>query len=268
MSQKQLQKRFEGFLQTPCLWQHDAVASLQQFTIETKQTSFTEKIDEHLRLGKYIERFVSFQIRQEKDYTIVRENIQIQRDKLTLGELDCLLLKDKNPIHLEIVYKFYLFDASVGKDEIDHLIGPNRKDSLVDKLTKLSQKQLPLLYAKETEKYLKEMDFTIKNATQQVYFKAQLFVPFAGKNIKLTKLNTACIAGFYIHKNQLINFRTCTFFIPIKKDWLLKPHKRVSWLHFEKFSEKATEYLAQQYAPLCWMKFNNGELQKFFLVWW
>jgi len=62
-----------------------------------------------------------------------------------VGELDCLILRDKKPIHLEVIYKFYLYDASVGDTEIAHFIGPNRKDSLIEKLTKLQEKQLPIL---------------------------------------------------------------------------------------------------------------------------
>jgi len=56
------------------------------------------------------------------------------------------LWENNKPIHLEIIYKFYLYDPSIGLTQLDHWIGPNRRDSLVKKLTKLKQKQLPLLY--------------------------------------------------------------------------------------------------------------------------
>ena len=44
-------------------------------------------------------------------------------------------------IHLEIVYKFYLYDNTIGTSEIDHWIGPNRNDSLREKLEKLKSKR-------------------------------------------------------------------------------------------------------------------------------
>ncbi len=140
-------------------------------------------------LGKYIERFVSYQLTQEKSINIICENIQIQKEKITLGELDCILLKDKKPIHLEVIYKFYLYDPSVGKTEVEHFIGPNRKDSLVEKLDKLKEKQLPLLYSNECVSYLKSINLQSSEIEQQVYFKGQLFIPFSNKNHQLSNLN-------------------------------------------------------------------------------
>ena len=151
---KQIQQHFDGFLQTPCLWKNNAVFDLQQFEIEPKSSAINIEIDKKLRLGKYIERFVSFQVSEDKNCKIISENIQIQQDKITLGELDCILLKEMKPIHLEVVYKFYLYDDTLGETEIDHFIGPNRKDSLFEKLTKLKEKQLPLLYSKQCKTYL------------------------------------------------------------------------------------------------------------------
>lgn len=270
MNQKttNIQKRYEGFLQTNCLWNGVAIYGLNQFKIESKSDKYTSEINEKLRLGKYIERFVSFELEQENSIKIVSENIQIQKDKRTLGELDCIILKDKKPTHLEIIYKFYLYDSSVGTSEIEHFIGPNRKDSLVEKLDKLKNKQLPLLYSTECKEYLKTLNLESSKIKQQVYFKAQLFVPFSKINIKLNQLNTNCICGFYINKNELEQFSDCKFYIPIKKDWLVIPYKNVNWVNFYQYKTNATEYLERQFSPLCWFKKPNGELKKFFLVWW
>ena len=154
---KDIQKRYEGFLQTNCLWDNDTVYNLNQFEIQPTFTKIDVEIDDKLRLGKYIERLVSYQLTQEKSIAILCENIQIQKEKVTLGELDCIILKEKKPIHLEIIYKFYLYDPAVGDTEVAHLIGPNRKDSLIDKLKKLKEKQLPLLFTEECADYLKSI---------------------------------------------------------------------------------------------------------------
>jgi hypothetical protein len=265
---KIIQKRYEGFLQTACLWIGKAVCELEQFEITPKFIKIDLEIDEKLRLGKYIERFVSYQLAQENGIKIISENIQIQQNKITLGELDCILLKDEKPIHLEIIYKFYLFDSTIGTSEIEHFIGPNRKDSLIEKLNKLKEKQLPLLYTSECLTYLKTINIKVDDLTQQVYFKAQLFIPFSAENIVLKKLNNACIVGFYLNRNELHQFTDCKFFIPNKKDWLLLPNQNVNWLNFHHFTEKATAYLEREFSPLCWMKKENVELHKFFLVWW
>jgi len=265
---KQIQLRFNGFLQTPSLWVGNSIFNLQQFNIEQKSLAVNLKIDEKFRLGKYIERFVSFQLEQVKEVKIISENIQIQQDKVTLGELDCLLYKNKKPIHLEIIYKFYLYDDSVGKTEIEHFIGPNKKDSLIDKLNKLQRKQLPLLFTNECSNYLKSIHLNNSKIEQQVYFKAQLFVPFSNQNLKLSSLNQDCIAGFYINRKELQQFNNCKFYIPTKKDWLIIPHTNVDWETFDSFQLKITPFFERQFSPLIWIKFSKGSINKAFLIWW
>jgi len=263
-----IQKRYDGFLQTPCLWTGKSVFGLQQLHVDAKSYRINININDKLRLGKYIERLVSFQLSQEKNINILCENIQIQQEKRTLGELDCILKSENTIVHLEIVYKFYVYDNSVGKSEIEHWIGPNRKDSLLEKLTKLKEKQLPLLYSKACENYLKSIRISSKKITQQVYFKAQLFVPFAKKNIDLNILNADCICGFFINKDELHYFKNCKFFIPSKKDWIIIPHQNVSWINFDTFKLYSKEYHERKFSPLCWIKQHNGKILKVFLVWW
>ena len=265
---KQIQQHFDGFLQTPCLWKNNAVFDLQQFEIEPKSSAINIEIDKKLRLGKYIERFVSFQASEDKNCKIISENIQIQQDKITLGELDCILLKDKKPIHLEVVYKFYLYDDTVGETEIEHFIGPNRKDSLVEKLTKLKEKQLPLLYSHQCKTYLESINLDAQKTEQQVYFKAQLFVPFASQMLKLSTLNQDCIVGFYINQQEINLFKDCKFYFPNKKDWLVIPHSNIDWSNFDEFQLEFNTYLERKSSPMCWMKKPNGEIFKIFVVWW
>ena len=263
-----IQKRYEGFLKTPCLWKRNTISNLPQLELVSKSDKIDINIDEKLRLGKYVERLVSFELKQQKNISIIAENIQIKKEKMTSGELDCLLLKNNKPIHLEIIYKFYLYDASVGSDEIDHFIGPNRKDSLKEKLIKLKTKQLPLLYTAECKKYLNQLDIKAEVISQQVYFKAQLFMPFTKQSMRLKILNADCVVGFYINKKELDNFSDCKFYIPQKKDWLVIPHTRVDWLNFIDFKTIVQDYFKEQFSPLCWIKLKNGELKKVFLVWW
>lgn len=263
-----IQKRYEGFLKTPFLWKNSAVFDLCQFEITSNFHSFKVELNENIRLGKYIERFVSFELKQQQNISIIAENIQIQDEKITLGEIDCLLFKSTKPIHLEIIYKFYLYDATVGTTEIDHFIGPNRKDSLKEKLIKLKDKQLPLLHHKKTKKHLNALNLNLNNIEQQVYFKAQLFTPFTNQDIHFEILNSECICGFYINQTQQQELEGCKFHIPIKKNWLIEPHQSVNWISFYTFKTLTKNYLERQFSPLCWVKFNTGEIKKIFLVWW
>ncbi|GAB1855190.1 hypothetical protein MHTCC0001_00230 [Flavobacteriaceae bacterium MHTCC 0001] len=250
------------------MWKGNTVFNLEQFDVSPQVHKIDIAVGENLRLGKYVERLVAFQLRQQPNIHVLAENIQIQKDKITLGELDCLLLKAKHPIHLEIIYKFYLYDADVGKSEIDHFIGPNRKDALIEKLIKLKEKQLPLLYSNPCMAYIDRLGLNVGSISQQVYFKAQLFLPYSNQNIQLETLSNDCVVGFYITKKELKEFTDCKFYIPVKKNWLVYPHTNVSWLSFSNFKDITNDYFKQKFSTLCWVKSRNGGIKKVFLVWW
>ena len=264
---KDVQQRYDGFLKTPCLWKNTTVYNMHQFEITPKSNKIDLDIDDKLRLGKYIERLVSFELSQNPSVKILAENLQIQQEKTTLGEIDCLLLQDEKPIHLEVIYKFYVYDASEGTSEIDFFIGPNRKDALIEKLKKLSEKQLPLLHSNHCKTYLESLSLKASRIEQQVYFKAQLFIPF-GKTVVLNILNPECIVGYYIKKENLSQFLECKFYIPEKIDWIIEPHTQVDWLNYRNFIEITIPILDRKFSPLFWLKQPNGLLSKYFLVWW
>ena len=264
-SSKEIQQQYQGFLNTNFLWKN-TFYGLQQIQFPISNTTFFEgKLTKNPRLGKRVESFVSCYLQQFETIEIIHENIQIQKEKTTIGEIDCILKQDLTPVHLEIIFKYYLYDSSVGSTEIEHWIGPNRNDSLEQKVEKLSTKQLPLLFREETQKYLNIDASKIK---QKVFFKAQLFVPYSNQNINFELLNSDCVIGFYINQQQLLQFSDCKFYIPTKINWLLSPHKNVNWLSFDTFKEQTESLLSVKKSPLCWIKKPNGELSKFFLVFW
>lgn len=264
---KTIQQRYYGFLKTPNLWIDDIVFQLQQLEPSLEIDTIDIDIDEKQRLGKYIEHFVTFNLKKQKEVKVVAENIQIQEEKRTIGEVDCIYSRNENTTHLEIVYKFYLFVPDPKTSELHCFIGPNKKDSLLQKLDKLKNKQLPLLYHSATKTYLDNLNLKANSIQQKVCFKAQVFVPLK-RNITFKKINKNCISGFYINKYELENFKNCKFFIPIKKDWLVIPHPQVNWLTFLNFKINALHLLSEKFSPLCWVKKENGEIKKFFLIWW
>ncbi|CAM1371416.1 DUF1853 family protein [Tenacibaculum xiamenense] len=267
--QKDLQLQYIGFRKTPFLWHGKGVFDLEQFKVKNTSTlSFNLAINEKLRLGKLVERFVSFDLRNEVNTSIISENVQIQKEKITLGEIDCLLYQDGTPIHLEVIYKFYLYDPKSSDDELYKWIGPNRRDSLVQKLNKLKNKQLPLLFSEESKNYLNQFDLSPDQIKQQVYFKAQLYVPLKDLKDTYPLINNDCIDGYYCHYNHLKEFKSSKFFIPVKHDWLVIPHTNVEWLPYEKGLVEIFKFIDEENSPLCWIKKPNGELLKLFAVWW
>lgn len=265
---KNIQLQYQGYLETPLLWNDHPLLGLEQLKLAKQQiTNFNQSIHDHLLLGKRVERFVNEELKQQENVQILLENVQIQNQKITICEIDCMLIQDDIPIHLEIIYKFYLYDPSIGNAEIDRWIGPNRRDSLVKKLNKLKDKQLPLLYNPFTKSVLSKLNLDPKDILQRVLFKAQLFIPYK-ERIMLDLLNKNCLKGFYIHFSEMQQFSSCKFYIPLKVDWLMEVQINVDWILYNQFYENIAALISEKRAPLCWIKFPNGLMQKFFVVWW
>ena len=269
LNSKDIQLQYQGFINTPLLWKSDIIFGLKQFEIsEENSTTFEGPVSKKLHLGIRVERFVSHLLKQYSSIKIVAENIQIQKETITLGEIDCLLTKNEQPIHLEIIYKFYLYDESVGSSELEHWIGPNRNDSLVSKLIKLKEKQLPLLFHSQTKPYLEKLRIKIQNIEQYVYFKAQLFVPYKQKNASFYLINNDCVQGFHIQFNELSQLKNCKFHIPTKTNWLQEVQIQTNWKTYMQFIPKIELSIQNKTSPLCWLKQPNGEVFKIFIVWW
>ena len=267
--QKEITLQYNGYLNTPTLWKGEleGLNQLSLNSVESHQFLTNEPLEK--RLGKRVERFVTKELQQHQDVKVLAENIQINDNKITIGELDAIISNNQQSVHLEIVYKFYLYDKSVGTSELDHWIGPNRNDSLVQKLTKLKEKQLPLLYKEQTKTQLTRLDFDVTAMIQQVYFKAQLFLPYSNEAINnYPFINNNCIKGYYIKYSNLNCFKTNYFYLPSKLNWLIDVHENVVWKSFDNIQNEIDLLIEQQLSPLCWIKQPNGELHKMFIVWW
>ncbi|MBT8245391.1 DUF1853 family protein [Winogradskyella sp.] len=261
--------QYQGFIDTHNLWENDAVLDLFQFEIKPEyfQISKPEDFNE-IRLGKRVEQFFNFQIKNTSNIELLDSNIQIKKDKLTIGELDALILEKGQPIHIEIIYKFYLFDPNIeGENELRKWIGPNRKDVFIYKLNKLLKKQLPLLHSKYSETTLKDLGLEVNSILQKVYYKAQLFLPFQSKILDIKPLNPACICGFYTSYSKIEQLKGFQFYIPRKLDWLIIPHHNVGWISFSNAKELIENFIRVSRSPMVWIKKNN-ELKKCFITYW
>lgn len=267
--QKDIPLQYLGFVQTPSLWFGNTIYGLNQFEYAPKPNTELTNLDTiSNRLGKRVEYFVCHDLQQHPHISIIDQNLQIQQQKQTIGELDTLIMVNGKPVHLEIVYKFYVYDATVGINELDHWIGPNRKDSLIQKLDKLKNKQLPLLHHPETVKYLVNYGLNAQNIEQKVLFKAQLFIPYNLKNKVFTQINTDCIMGHYIKKEDLASCSNSQFYMPSKLNWLVTVQPDVLWVSYTVFMSQLQTVLENKLAPLIWIKHPNGNTQRCFVVWW
>lgn len=272
-----IQAQFEGFVKTPDIFQENSQAPFRQFAFpELKITgeiiTDLEKLH-HPRnsvLGKRMESFFEIAIKHSSRYRIIASNIQIIEQKRTLGEID-FLLYDKltsRPIHVELVYKLYIYDPE-SSSAMAGWIGPNRRDSLAAKLTKLESAQFPLLYRPETLKYLGDLGLKPEDIEQQLCFKAKLFTPPELELSKHWPVNLESYTGNWFGYSEFMAqpWENNLFMSPPKKDWSGDPSASREWLAYAEIIKNITTLFEKKKSPLIWMK-TPGGYKSFFVVWW
>jgi len=222
-------------------------------------------------LGKRMEIFLKEILKLSKNHEILINNVQIFRDKLTLGEIDYIIhdLKKGELIHLELVFKFYIYDPSY-RNEFERWIGPNKKDSLQQKINKLNQKQFPLLQEPETEETLAKHNIVSSEIFQKVCFKANLFVPRSLINKQLPIINNDCIVGYYIHSEEFkaLEFQHQDYYIPRKQEWAILPEHNSTWYSYAEIQDDLLSLLEKKRSPLLFRRIDDQTFERLFVVWW
>lgn len=217
--------------------------------------------------GKRMEWYFRHEINYSSRYELLVENLQIQKQGTTLGELDFILHdhSQQRLVHVEMAFKFYLYDPSLPA-EISRWVGPNRRDTLDLKLKKLRNRQFPLLFSPETESALENYDLPDLPVHQKLYFKAQLFIPL-NFNHSLPLVNPAAVSGFWLSLKNFKSFSKNQFYLPAKRDWIINPAVWTDWKSFDETFPILQSLAAQNQSPMVWMKSDDG-YQKMFVVWW
>ena len=272
---ERLRQQFTGFIQTPQIWENNDSFPYPLFFL--KETALTKQpkdlnIPPTMVLGKRVEKFFQFYIEHYAEEQVMAKNEQIIADKITLGELDFLL---RNPTsgeitHVELVYKFYLFDPRPAPEEFQQWTGPNHRDNLLKKLNRLKTRQFPLLYNPATQNLLQELNVSAKEINQKLCFKANLFLPMELQKRHFNRINPEAIQGFWIKAMHFTakRFGKGQFFSPKKPDWPIHPKHNEQWIGFEEILEQVNSMLKKEQSPLMWMKDGDGNLFRFFIVWW
>jgi hypothetical protein len=247
-----------------------SITGLQTFNLSELNlaTDLEFQLPTNIRLGHLAEKIVSELIKSSSNYKVLYENIQVIEGKQTIGEIDFIIeeLKTKALIHMELAYKFYLFDPNISYEAINNWIGPNRNDSLKEKLEKLKRKQFPLLYHTRTKSIFNTIE--IKEASQALCLLASLFIPYEYK-ASFNPIYEKVIKGYYL------NFKTFTsldnsaknYYIPSKKEWGMDPSENEIWTDFNGIEKYIKTSITEKQAPLCWQKYKNSYVE-FFIIWW
>lgn len=224
-----------------------------------------EEMKSPMLVGRKAERFLSAYFEQSGTVNLLAENLQVVENKVTLGELDAIISCEGLVFHLELVYKFYLFDPLIEGPEIVKWIGPNRKDCLHTKLQKLREKQFPFLFHPATRKQLTELDVHADEIEQELLFLANCFVPWGFEgNVRFP------IDGYWLNRDQFFrsDFVDCEFFIPSKHEWMVRECPTIPWKSHSEIGVELEKCHAIYRSPLVWMKSGSFSFERMFVVWW
>ena len=228
-------------------------------------------------LGIQAEAYFESYLKHSKNYKLLTANLQIhtstsfsnRNERETLGELDYIVrkLKTNEVVHIELACKFYLYDVDAGVSEEEKWIGPNRKDSLHEKLEKIKLKQFPLINTRETIQKLKSLDIELPTS-QELCLKAFLFIP-KKMDINIFPDNYKnCIVGHWIKQVDFINEDgNALYAIPDKKEWLFPYEQITNWLSISEIELEIQKQILDRKSPLIYKKISN-EIERFFVVWW
>ena len=267
---EKLNNQYQGFKNQPNLWIVNTFFEYPQIDIPFLDYLDLSTIDtsKHRRLGKLVEIFYQKNLEAHPNYKPLVNNLQIQINKhQTIGELDFICDTPNGIHHIELTYKFYLYKTDI-HFELDRWIGPNLKDSLVKKLSKLKDKQLPQLHHPICKKILIEKGISINEIKQSVQFKAQLYIPLSLMNHTFPHINNNCIKGYYISYKEIdFLFPLALYHVPKKQDWLIAPEHNNDWISFVEAKPTILTQIAIKHSPLVWIK-RGHKCERFFITFW
>ena len=247
-----------------------SITGLQTFNLSALNlaTDLEFQLPTNIRLGHLAEKIVAELIKASTNYKVLYENTQIIEDKKTIGEIDFIIeeINTKQLIHMELAYKFYLFDSNLSSEPIKNWIGPNRNDSLEEKLEKLKGKQFPLLYHNCSKSKFDTIE--IDEVSQALCLLVSLFIPYEYK-ANFSPIYQKYIKGFYLNFEKFTSLDNLakTYYLPSKKEWGMDPSENEIWKDLNGVEKYINTCMKEKQSPLCWQKYKHSYIA-FFIVWW
>jgi uncharacterized protein len=260
--------RITSILHTPTL--DASVTGLPTFDLSelNLESDYNFPIPTDVRLGHVAEHIVSTLIKSSANYEVLYEHVQLIENNRTIGEIDFILSNRyiKEVIHVELGYKFFLYDPGISSDIVNNWIGPNRNDSLKEKLDKVKHKQFPLLYHEALKSKLDKVK--PEEITQKLCLLVSLFVPYSYDN-QLPSAYQQATKGYYLRSKDFfsLDHSEKTYYIPPKLAWGIDPAENSNWKSFRQIEAHIQKSMAEKRALLCWQK-HQDTYSTFFIVWW
>jgi hypothetical protein len=127
------------------------------------------------RLGAYFEDLIAYWLLTGKRFRLIERHVKVEENGRTLGELDFIVhdLLLNRVLHWEVAVKFYL-GCSVKGGRL-HWLGPNLRDHLDKKITRLNTHQIPILHTPQARSLLESKSIHVDESW--VLLKGRLFYP-------------------------------------------------------------------------------------------
>ena len=279
LNNSRISYQFIGFLKTPDIFPNNSFTGIEPYILpHFKYEEIEESLKEivlpnTLVMGKRMEHFFKAVISESSDKALIAHNIQLHQNKTTLGELDFLIkdLTKNKMLHVELMYKIYVYDPTFPTEiEMQRWIGPNRKDSLIEKLEKVKNHQLPQLHSSAAKQFLETLQVSAETIDQHICFKAKLFIPKHLEAYQFPVINNQCIVGYWYTVKQFNAEMTeaYKFFAPEKQDWPSDPENNNTWITVAEINKEIQAMHLQKKSPLIWISKPTGEFESAIVVWW
>ncbi|MEL7005243.1 MAG: DUF1853 family protein, partial [Bacteroidota bacterium] len=123
-----IESRITSILNADCL--DTSITGLPSFDLSVLDLpdDLEFELPNNVRLGHLAEKVISQLFKLSTNYKVLHENVQVIEKGRTVGEIDFIIEEKgtKQQTHLELAYKFYLFDPNISSEPINNWIGPNR----------------------------------------------------------------------------------------------------------------------------------------------
>ncbi|WP_226926530.1 DUF1853 family protein [Grimontia hollisae] len=166
------------------------------------------------RIGFYYQWLIKQCLKQSIRYQLLAEELQVERERQTLGAIDFVVENACGEIeHWEVAIKFYLSVEGEWR-------GPNAKDTLAKKYHKMSSHQLMLSSTAEYRRQYPQFPITKRRLLLQGRLYINPFLSNAGMPTP-QNLNTARMTGNWCWPHQLPEDKD--FYVLGRNQWITSP---------------------------------------------
>ncbi len=174
------------------------------------------------RVGMRFESLIRFGLEHDLAYTLLAHNLQVFEDKRTLGSFDFIVKNAEQQVeHWEVAVKYYLQSAATS--EWSDWIGPNRRDRLDLKVSRMRDHQLPLSSHPAGRAALAGLGIE-RAPVKRALLKGILFYPWATAAVPPLFCEPTAPRGVWVQHSELSQYAqtrpSSRWIVRTRPDWI------------------------------------------------